>query len=179
MAYEATFELKEAACELTHKNDRIEKHGEEDVLAIDLNFTWETNNKALALFAPALRSALYMADEPAEGSLPLSDDNASKLRHKHLNAGKAFGWDGGEIIGGELRFHHGVESRSDVVFDKDVKVGKYKLDCRDGGTVVIHFQVQVYPTDKQTAFLSKALVNKICTISITPPKAAAQQALAT
>ena len=170
MTLKTVFELTEAACELTHKNDRIEKHGEEDRLACDLDFTFETNNDSLAMFHPTLKSSLYMKQKN-EGELQLADSNVSKLRMPELNGGKAIHWSGGSLEGAELRFHHGIDEKSHVVFDL-AKVGKYKLDCCDGGTVVVHFQAQIYPTtDAQNAFLSKALVNKICTLSVTPPSA--------
>lgn len=173
MPYTTVFELSEAACELHNKNDRLEKHGpNEEVLAMDLNFTYETNNSVLAMFSPSLRGCLYMADQPAEGALALSDDNLSKLRNPALGQGKkGFDWLVGELVGATLIFHKGIDEKSEIAFD-EVKIGKYKLECREGGTVVVHFQAQLHPTtDKQMAFLSKALVNKICTLSITPPSA--------
>ncbi len=165
-----SFELNEAACELHHKNDRIEKHGEEDVLAVDLNFTYETNNGVLAMFSPSLRHCLYMAAAAPDNSLPLDDQNMSALRNPALNGGKAFPWSVGELVGAEMRFHHGIGGKSDQVFAES-KIGKYKLECREGGTVIVHFQAQITPTDKEMAFLSAALRNKICTLSIIPPAA--------
>lgn len=165
MPYEAVFELNEAACELTYKNDRIEKHGEEGILACDLGFTFETNNGVLAMFAPALRSALYMKGESSQTSLVNDDDHLTALRFPAIAGGKPIAWGAGELEAAELKFHWGIGGKSDVVFEK-VKIGKYKLECLEGGTVTLHFQAQVNPTDQQTAFLSKALVNKICTISI-------------
>lgn len=163
------FELTEADCELRHKNDRIEKHGEEDVLAVDLNFAYETNNAVLALFAPALRSNLYMADDDVSQEKLIKDpDHLTKLRNPALNGGKAYPWGAGELTGADIKFHHGIGGKSDVAFG-EAKVGKYKLECKEGGTVVVHFQVQIKPSDKEMAFLSAVLRNKICTLSVTPP----------
>ncbi len=162
------FELIEAACELRHKNDRIEKHGEEDVLAVDLDFTYETNNGVLAMFAPTLRSNLYMLEDGGQEPLIKDADHLTKLRNPALGGGKAFAWGAGELTGGELKFHHGVGGKSDVTFEAS-KIGKYKLECKEGGTVIVHFQAQIRPSDKEMSFLSAALRNKICTISVTPP----------
>jgi len=126
------FELQEAACELVHKNDRIEKHGEEGVLACDLSFTFETNNDVLAMFAPSLKSALYMKDETTQGSLVNEDDHLTKLRFPALCGGKAISWGAGELESAELKFHYGIGGRSDVVFEKS-KIGKFKLECLEGG----------------------------------------------
>lgn len=164
--YDAKFELTEAACELVHMNTRIEKHGDEDKLAIDLDLRYETNNAALAMFSPTLRSCLY---EKAPDLLADADktDSLTKLRNPALNSGK-FGWGMGELVGATLTVHSGIDSKSNVEFD-ETKVGKYKLECKEGGTVVVHFQAQVYPSEKQTGFLAKALQNKICTVSVVPP----------
>lgn len=165
MTYEARFTLEEAACQLKHKNDRIELHGEEARLACDLDFSFDTSNEVLALFAPALRGCLYAPEENGQGSLVNTKDHLTTLRFPAITTLK---WDAGKLEGAELRFHHGIEKRSDVVFDT-VKISKYKLECKEGGTVIVHFQAQVYPTDKQTAFLSKVLLDKVCTLSVTPP----------
>lgn len=163
-----SFSLAEAACLLIHKNDRIEKHGDEDKLACDINLSFETNNGILAMFSPTLRSCLYMKADSDQSSLVPDVDHLTALRNPALAGGKPFHWATGDLVGAELRFHHGIESKSDVVFN-GAKIGKFKLECKEGGTVIVHFQAQVYPEDLQMTFLSKALRNKICTVSITPP----------
>ncbi len=181
MTYKPQFELQESSCILTNKNDRTEKHGpNEERLAVDLNFTFEANNKALSMFSTTLRGIIYQAETPKPGDLPMDDDNLSELRNPELNPAKKGGnelsWAGGDITGATVRFHYGTTEKSHVVFD-EAKVCKFHLICRPGGTVLIKFQVQVHPSendkeaDKQLAFLSKALAIRACTISITPPQA--------
>lgn len=166
MSYTAQFTLSEAPCLLNHKNDRIEKHGEEDVLACDLSISYETSNDILAMFAPALKSSLYMRSDSAQGSLVPDQEHLTALRFPAL-CEKPLKWAAGELFGAEVKFHHGISSKSDVVF-QPTKVTKFKLECLEGGTVIVHFLVQVNPTDAQTSFLSKVLRDKVCTISVTP-----------
>jgi hypothetical protein len=161
------FSLEEAAVSLDHKNERIEKHGDEDRLACDLNFHLETNNAALTMFSPTLRGLLYERDDGTQGALLDDADHLTKLRNPPLH-GKPLPWGAGELVGAELRFHFGIKPDTDVVFS-EAKIHKFKLDCREGGTVVIGFQAQVYPTDEQSGKMSKFLLDKVCTISVTPP----------
>jgi hypothetical protein len=164
-----TFELEEAVCQLVHKNDRLEKHGEEDRLACDLNLTYETNNGCLVLFSPTLRSLVYEHENGAQTELVKDPDHLTKLRNPALHGGP-LKWAAGELVGAEVRFHYGPTGKSDIVFDM-AKVGKYKIECREGGTVVLHFQAQVYPNESQSGKLSLILTNKVCTVSIKPPLA--------
>lgn len=163
------FSLVEAACTLNHKNDRIEKHGEEDVLACDLSISYETNNGILAEFSPELLQSLYAHDNTSQGSLISDAEHLTVLKFPAMFE-KPVKWSAGELAGAEVVFHHGVSSKSNVVF-QPTKITKFKLDCRKGGTVVVHFLVQVHPTDAQTSFLSKVLRDKVCTISIIPLQA--------
>lgn len=160
------FTLEEQNASLISKSDRIEHHGEEKRLACDLDFSIEVANTALALFAPALRSCLYQRDQGAQVELPGTEDpqHTPSLRFPALGSLK---WGAGELIGAELRFH-GVNKKSDVVFD-ETKIHKYKIQCKEGGTVIITFQAQVRPDEHQAGRLSKFLQDKVCQITVTPP----------
>lgn len=157
------FEVVEAAVTLTHKNDRLEKHGEESVLAVDLDFSWETTNGMLAMFAPDLRSCMYKRQDSSQLELDPDPDHLTALRFPGLAPLK---WSGNEVIGGELTFHFGVKSKVDL---PATKVHKYRIECKEGGTVVIGFQVQTHPTETQAGKLSKFLQDGGCTVSVTPP----------
>ena len=160
-----TFALEEQNASLVHKNERVEKHGDEDKIACDIDFEMEVANTALAMFAPSLRSCLYQKDQGPQADLPgtESPDHTPSLRFPALGKLK---WAAGDLTGAELRFH-GMDNKSDVVFDS-AKVGKYRFECKEGGTVVIGFQAQVYPNEKQSGRLSKFLQDKVCQITVTP-----------
>lgn len=159
------FELSEVAAALTHKNERLEKMGEEDRLACDLTLQVEAANSILAHFSPTLRAGLYQKPEDGQGELVPDVDHLTKLRFPQFGV---LHWNAGDLVGATLRFHIGVRDTSHLVFD-DVKVNKYRIECKEGGTVVLTFRAQVYPTDAQSGKLSKLLVDKVCTISVTAP----------
>lgn len=166
------FELAEANAVLTNMNVRLEKHGNEEVLAHDLSFDYEMANTGLAMFAPALRACIYQRPQGPQAELEgVSDaDYMPSLRFPALSALK---WGAGELIGAELRFHYGTTEKSHIVFD-EAKICKYRMECKEGGTVLLSFQAQVHPNEKQAGQLSKLLVDKSCIISITPAPAPAE-----
>ena len=158
------FEVEQRDVQLVHKNDRIELNGEESVLACDLDFVWETDNGCLALFAPDLRSALYVKDA-SQGELV---DDPSHLTHLRFSPLGRVKWDAGSLIGATLRFH-GIDEKSDTVFE-GVKVHKYRIEPKEGGTVVVSFQAQVHPSAKQSGRLSEFLQQKLVALSVVPPE---------
>ena len=162
------FEITQSNVSLVHKNDRLEKHGDEDVLACDLNFQWETDNGALAMFAPDLRSLLYKKQD-SQGELINDPSHLTALRFPALAPLK---WVAGDLHGAKLLFHVGVSDKSNVLLE-DVRVGKYRIEAKEGGTVVISFQAQCKPDEKQSGKLSRFLSDKLCTITLEPPPAPA------
>lgn len=163
------FELEEANAVMTNMNVRLEKHGKEEVLACDLSLEYEMANTGLAMFSPALRSAFYQRSQGPQGELPGTDD-ADYMPSLRFPALSSHNWEAGELTGAELRFHYGATEKGHVVFE-GAKIGKYRFNCKEGGTVLLQFKGQVLPTDVQMGKLSKILADKSCIISITPPKA--------
>ena len=77
-------------------------------------------------------------------------------------------WEDGELVGAGLVFHVGATGKGHVAFEL-VNVGKYRLECKEGGTVVVSFRAQCHPSEQQSGKLSHFLQTKNCVISITPP----------
>jgi hypothetical protein len=164
------FEITEGKVQLVHKNERLEKHGDEEVLACDLNFVWETGNGCLAMFAPDLRSALYKRLDDAQQELDPDPEHLTALRFPAMAPVK---WMAGELIGADLTFHTGVKTTFKI---KGEKVCKFKLEPKEGGTVVVYFQVQCRPNEQQSGKLSKFYADKHCVITLDPPPAPADLA---
>lgn len=160
------FELDKAQVTLVHKNDRIESHGEEKKLACDLNFTWETSNAALALFAPDLRSMLYTKEQSPQQEIPetADPDHLTALRFPGLAPLK---WGVGELEKASLTFHVGTTGKGDLDLN-EVKMHRFRIEAKQGGTVVIGFQIQCRPTDQQAGKLSKFLQDGACQVSVAP-----------
>lgn len=154
--------LEAAKVRLTHKNDRLEKHGEDEVLACDLDFEYDTGNQVLAFFGPGLRSALYKRPEGAQEELIADPEHLTDLRCPEMPGPHKLV---GSMAKAELVFHRGQKKH--VVF-AEAKIHKFSVACMDGGTVTVHFQAQVHPDEAQAGKLSGLLQDKHCQISITP-----------
>ena len=161
------FEMTEANVELVHKVERKEKHWEEEVLACDLNFKWETSNGVLAMFAPELRHSLYKKPSDGQAELPGTDD-PDHLTALRFPAMAPIKWLAGDLTGGLLTFHTGVKSMVKIDI---TRLHKFKLDPKEGGTVVVYFQIQCRPNEQQSGKLSKFYTDGACTITVTPPPA--------
>jgi hypothetical protein len=137
------FELPDyASVKLTNINPRIEKHGAESVPAVDLNFTLAAANSVLEQFSPDLLMALYgepddgaEEQEELEGVEPVS--LFTVLRFPKINPLK---WDS-KHSGYALAIDYGLGGASALEID-GCEVGKFVLDCMEGGTVEVKFQVQ-------------------------------------
>jgi hypothetical protein len=172
------FELPDfQTVKLTNVNPRIEKHGTESVPAADLNFTLTAANSILEQFDVDLLLALYGepdADEPAdqeelEGVDPVS--LFTVLRFPKINPIK---WDS-KHAGYALSIDYGLGGESCLEIE-GCEVGKFVLDCMEGGTVEIKFQVQCSSglTEKIMGKLS-LMIGQEVSIMLTAPEAAPVQ----
>jgi hypothetical protein len=156
------FALTAAKVRLMHKNERLEKHGEDEVLACDLDFEHDASNAILAEFHPDLRSVMYRRPEAAQKELSEDPEHLTELRVPQL--------------GGVVKFS-GSQEKSELIFSKgakkhlvfpEAKITKFSFDCKEGGTVCLRFQAQVHPDEAQSGKLSGLLQDKHCLLSISP-----------
>lgn len=151
------FELESlTTLKLINASPRKEHHGEDLVQAIDLSLRWETSNEALSLFDPWLRNSLYWnaAAENGQEKLEGVADVLPNLRSPKLRMPLGWEWEG---VGYNLRVDHGLGGRSDLVLT-GCKVGKFKFTVKEGGTVVIDFQVQA------NVDVNEKIVGKLCAL---------------
>jgi hypothetical protein len=139
---------------LRHVSPRKEIHGPELVQAIDLDIDWETSNESLAMFDGSLRDALYCrnAGTQAQAQIEGVATIAPNLRLTRLEM--PLKWDL-ELSGRDLRIDYGLGNKSDLLL-VTCKVKKFRLTLKEGGTVVIGFQVQCN-TD-----VTERVVGKLC-----------------
>lgn len=124
---------------IVHVNLRAEKHGEDNVPAVDLKLRMETTNQALSMFHPELLRALYYSSEPAraqadvEGVQPILPNRVFEkllpLRWKD------------EGTGYTLRIDHGLGGQSDLVLG-DCTINHFTFEPKEGGTVVLEWRLQ-------------------------------------
>lgn len=145
---------------LVNVNPRREKHGQDNVMAVDLKLQWETSNDALSMFDGWLKGSLYCnntaqtkgkkGQSDLDGIPPVSD--MPNLRFPFLAPLKL----DLELTGYELRIDHGLGGKSDLVLD-DCEVNDFRLDCKEGGTVVVQLRVQCNKISEREA-------GKLCTL---------------
>ena len=156
------FALEAAKVRLMHKNERLEKHGEDEVLACDLDFEYDASNAVLAEFHPDLRSVVYRRPDTAQKELSEDPEHLTELRVPQL--------------GGSFKFT-GSQEKSELIFSRgqkkhlvfaEAKITKFAFDCKEGGTVCLRFQAQVHPDEGQSGKLSGLLQDKHCLLTIRP-----------
>ncbi|HEY8606597.1 MAG TPA: hypothetical protein VIM12_05725 [Noviherbaspirillum sp.] len=154
--YKPQFDLDKQLVKIVNINSRTEKHGDDNVLAIDLQIEARMPNDSLSMFSSTLKTALYFKDESVQGDLVDDKTHAPNLRNPLLGPLK---W-GAELEHMQLRVHHGVRGEDDIVFSES-KINKFKFICQEGGTVVIAFRAQVHPTEKDAAKLLTLIQSEV------------------
>ena len=138
------FTLKKQAATVAHLNLREEKHGDVDVMAVDIKITADLPNPFLNQIAPGLLPAMYKAED---GQEPLLDDgHLPVLRFDTLNP-LVF-----DLNAAKIKFTiHGAKKADDLEFEAKIK--KITLDCKYGGTVSVTFKASVLPEPDQAGRL--------------------------
>lgn len=132
------FTLNRDRAKFVHMNIRTEKHGDNDVPAMDLAFEMDTANNLLSKLDPDLRTALYRKDDNRD---LIESDHLPALRFPLL--GPSFSW-ALEIKRAVLRVH---TDDGDIVL-RDGKANKFKIELLEGGTVNWKFRVQFSEPDE-------------------------------
>ena len=162
------FDLDKKSCTLLHVNGRHEKHGDQDVLAVDMKFRGDFDGGILAEFAPELRHSLFKKESGGD----LADqgsDTPTKLRFPNLLQPLKFE---DEIVGATVGLEYGLQT---ITFDT-ANINEFKIECHEGGTVTVTFRVQARPSEEQLARVF-ALLDTSVPVTITPPEVKLQNDL--
>ncbi len=149
-------ELENQMVKILHVNARNERHGDEQVLAVDLRLQARMSNDALAMFSPTMKSSFYHKDDSVQGDLVKDAGYLPNLKNPKLGPVK---WDGSwehQL----LRVLHKVRKEDDIVLD-DCRVNKMAFDMQEGGTVFFNFRVQAHPNETDTARLLQLLGQEV------------------
>jgi hypothetical protein len=147
---------------LTHINTRIEKHGEEDKLACDLDVEFEmTAEEILPMLCAGdwtpWKSALWM------------DDAEKKVREPALKP-LAFT---NKFDEHTLRFSTNLDCKAKDLKDERgiiAKLHKFTITPQHGAVVLVECQVQLRPSATEFAQFGEGVVQKDICISVDPPK---------
>jgi hypothetical protein len=160
-----SFSMEKQLAKIAHINLREEMHGEDAVIAIDVTVTFATQNDFLAYLSPTLKGSLYGKDE-AQGELIKDDTHLPKLRYPEFGT---LHWDG--IMGGAGVVLHGAKKADDITLEADVN--KLRIECMEGGTVIVTLRVQTLPTEGACGAIA-ALLGKDIKVSIRPKEEAGE-----
>lgn len=147
------FALKKQKSVLEHLNTRAEKHGDQNMLAIDIKIVADVPNTFLNQLDKDLRASLYKAEDPQETLLPDSE-HMPVLRYPSM---APFKYDV-SMVKAKLTLH-GAKKENDMVLE--VKIKEIKLDCKHGGTVELTFSAATLPEAEQVGTLSGLLKQDI------------------
>jgi len=160
------FELKAAPCKLMHVNLRTEKHGEDDVRAVDLKFERVGPNTLIDELAPGLRAALYQP--PQQGNqADAFNGELTTLAFPQIKMPLQLD---GEFPGYKASIATGLDPDDVLVLTSELK--KQKVEAVQGGSARHEFTLSTYPDDEEIGRLASALGHEV-ELTLEAPKPSA------
>jgi len=134
--------LEPTTVKLNNAQSRVEKHGDEDVMAIDLSVTWNTNNRSLVAIHKQLRDALFcdmrQPSNTAQGEMELPVDELPNVRIPDMDYPiklKEF-----QQVGARVEVAYGISEVSAIVLQL-CKVSKFRVTPIEGGSAEVKFAI--------------------------------------
>lgn len=133
--------LEPTTVKLTHAQSRVEKHGDDDVMAIDLAVTWNTNNRALTSIQKQLRNALFcnlrqeVDGDQAEMDLPV--DEMPNVRVPGMDYPVKLDF---QQMGARVEVAFGIDDTTAIVLQL-AKIHKFRVTPIEGGSAEVKFAV--------------------------------------
>lgn len=150
--------LQSQECKIEHVNFRTEKHGEDDVTAVDLKLSANMPPSILEQLVPGMAETFF---KQSNSSGAMKGEKA--LRFPDLvNSFKV----NSDIPGYKFAAEWGMAGP--LVEFSDVELGKINLDLIDGGAVTLTFRLQVSGDPEELARLVP-LLNLSLPVTLTPP----------
>lgn len=138
------FDLSKQAAMIAHLNIRNQKHGDDEVLAMDIKFEFDSHNSFLNKLHDDLQDIFYAAPKDAD------PEHKTLLKLLQL---ASFSWND-EIEKAEVIIH-GEKKADDIKLQG--KLNKVKIECLEGGTIKTAFRLQVLPDTNQVGLVSGLL----------------------
>lgn len=165
------FALTAHEASIANINQRIERHGEDRALAVDIKFSMSTANNVLDHFDKGLREALFR--KPGKGEqqdLPINDNPLTAVKFPALEAQRL----AHEFSGYELQIDGLLDATQPIIL-VDVKLKKFVADPKEGGSVELSFTASANVEPDELSELGEALVREDVRITLVPPSKQAEQ----
>ncbi|WP_109477662.1 hypothetical protein [Paraburkholderia sp. C35] len=150
------FEYERQLTRISHINVGQEKHGNQDVNAMDIDLRYTTSNQVLAMFAPTLKSTLFEKEDSPQQEVNPDAEHMTVVRHPKMGPIK---WDD-TYENASVTVHIGASGKADITFG-DCKVRKFVIEPKQGGTVVVSYQVRCHPSDEQIGKIAGKLNQEV------------------
>ncbi|MEI7446599.1 MAG: hypothetical protein WCK28_17045 [Burkholderiales bacterium] len=164
------FSLSNARAKVRNVNLRAEKHGDEEVPAVDVAFELDRPSTDLAMFGSQLRDSLFWCDpaHQAPGLLDEIDPNSQKPNLRNPMLKGPFKVDRA-YVGCEVTIDYGLGGDSNIVLDP-VKVNGVKVEPVEGGSVRLSLRVQASKVDEKTAGRLAMMIDRETSITVVAPE---------
>lgn len=133
--------IEPTTVKLANVQTRIEKHGDEDCLAIDLAVVWNTNNRALTSIQKQLRNALFcnLAQESgeAQAEMELPVDDMPNVRVPGMDYPVKLDF---QQVGARVEVAYGIDDTTAIVLQL-CKVHKFRVTPVEGGSAEVKFAI--------------------------------------
>lgn len=133
--------LEPTTVKLANVQTRVEKHGDEDCLAIDLSIIWNTNNRALTGIQKQLRNALFCDLRQEEGGdqaeMDLPVDEMPNVRVPGMDYPVKLDF---QQVGARVEVAYGIDDTTAIVLQL-CKVHKFRITPIEGGSAEVKFAV--------------------------------------
>lgn len=139
-----TFTIPDAEVKFGHLNVRTEKHGPDDVTAVDLDLEWTTPNQALLQFHPDLLESMYAPENGRTKRLPGVEQSYPTRLYPKL---APLSWPE-ELTGLCLTIRHGINGDTDLTIP-DATADKFLITLKDDGMVTIDLRVRAVCKDER------------------------------
>lgn len=161
------FQLDQQRATVQNVNVRAEKHGDESVIATDVNLEFDCSADALNQFDKGLTAVLFVKPRNgAQKNLEGVDElEGPALRFpgvlEEIRLAKECAGYRAQIVWGDL-------AGSINLALSDCRVHKFSAKAKQGGTVELRLQIQSRP-DAPTIGQLAALIQKEVTVTLSPP----------
>lgn len=156
------FHLNNERVKLVHLNIRTEKHGEDDVRAVDLKFERVGSSAILDEILPGIRPALYRGGHAGE-QVDAFNGELTTLAFPDLEMPLKIS---GEWPGYVASIVTGFDEDDALVLTGEFK--KSRVEAVAGGSAKHEFTLSTYPEDHDIAKLAAALGHEV-ELTLAPP----------
>lgn len=167
------FALTTQQVKISSFTPRMEKHGDENVLAGTMKCETTMHSSVLDIFDKAFRSLLYRKPAPGEqAELPL--ENSDGLTSRKLPCLKPLQWDE-DFPGYKVEIQSGL-ALEEVLKLSDVELHGFTFEALDGGSCNVKFSLN-FRQDGRTSGKLCQLIQNTVEMNLIPPEAKDQQPL--